>query len=474
VVQASTTALINTPVEFTRREAIAAVLSKVIFGSLITLIALAAIPYGTADPWWKAIFSSLVFIIAIGWVIEGWLSGSWTTGGESVLLPMIALAVFSLLQTLSFGGSSAAGVSREFWNAISADPYQTRFFVMQLVALTIAGAMFYRYAGTASRINTIIFVIIGVALLSALFGIVRQTSQHQMGFGLPRLKPETGYGQFINKNHFALLMEMAFGLGLGLILAGRITRERALIYLAALLPIWTALVLSNSRGGLVAMMAQIVIAVMFFGSISSQSLGRSRLLKIVQSWPVRIALAAVLVVGVFLGTVWMGGDRLASNIEAVRHEFDDAIAASHVGGARKDTWRATLRMFKAHPIAGVGLGGYWIAVTAYHDASGVLTPQEAHNEYLELLASGGIIGFAIGVWFVFVVVKRMRQNLKSSDAYQRSVSFAAMLAITGVAVHSLVDFGLHMLVNALIFVALLTIATRPDIENVSPARIQAS
>jgi hypothetical protein len=34
-----------------------------------------------------------------------------------------------------------------------------------------------------------------------------------------------------------------------------------------------------------------------------------------------------------------------------------------------------------------------------------------------------------------------------------------MLGIMGVAVHSLFDFGLHMLVNALIFVSLIIIAT---------------
>jgi O-antigen ligase len=213
------------------------------------------------------------------------------------------------------------------------------------------------------------------------------------------------------------------------------------------------------------MMAQLVIAVMTFGSVSPQRRERGRLVEIIQSWPVRIALAAVLVLGVFLGTVWMGGDRLASNIEAVRNEFNDQAGPHHVGGARKDTWKATLWMFKAHPIAGVGMGGYWIAVTAYHDASGVLTPQEAHNDYLELLASGGLIGFIIGGWFVFAVVKRIRQNLKSPDPYDRAITFAATLGIAGVAVHSLVDFGLHMLVNALIFVALLTIATRQPTEN---------
>jgi O-antigen ligase len=421
----------------------------------LILIALTAVPYGTSEPWWKLFFASLMFLLAAAWLVDGLLSGSWKTAGTPVLLPLIALSAFALFQTLSFPNRGSS------WIAISADPYQTRIFALQLMALTIAGALFYRYAGTRARINTLIYVIIFVAVASAIFGLIRQTTQHAAGFGLPRLQTDSGYGQFINKNHFAFLMEMAFGLGVGLIVAGGITRERALIYFASLLPIWTALVFSNSRGGMLAMMAQLVIAALLFTSASdTANRGTGRVVEILRSWPVRIALMAVLILGVFIGTVWVGGDRLASNLEAVRIEFNDETAATRHGANRNEIWKATLRMFQAHPIAGAGMGGYWVAITAYHDASGRLTPQEAHNDYLELLASGGLIGIAIGGWFIFVVWKRISRNLLSRDRFTRAVTFAATLGIAGVAIHSLVDFGLHMIVNALIFIALITIATR--------------
>jgi putative inorganic carbon (HCO3(-)) transporter len=159
-----------------------------------------------------------------------------------------------------------------------------------------------------------------------------------------------------------------------------------------------------------------------------------------------------------MGTIWVGGDRLISNIEAVGSEFD-ASAASRYGSSRTEIWKATWKMFSEHPIAGVGLGAYWVAISGYHDSSGKRTPHEAHSDYLELLASGGMIGFALGVWFAFAVVRKALRNLSSRDHYRRAVTFAATLGIAGVAIHSLVDFGLHMIVNALIFVALITIAT---------------
>ena len=95
--------------------------------------------------------------------------------------------------------------------AVSADPYQTRFFALKLLALTLAGVLLFRYAVTERRLRIVMNVVIGVAVASALFGIVRQTTQHSVGFGLPLLVPDSGYGQFINYNHFAYLMEMALG-----------------------------------------------------------------------------------------------------------------------------------------------------------------------------------------------------------------------------------------------------------------------
>jgi O-antigen ligase len=119
----------------------------------------------------------------------------------------------------------------------------------------------------------------------------------------------------------------------------------------------------------------------------------------------------------------------------------------------------TLKMFAAHPVLGVGMGAYWVAVPAYHDASGTSTPQEAHNDYLELLASGGLVGFAIGVWFLIAVVKKAKANLGSPQRLRRAACLGAAIGIAGVAVHSLVDFGLHMIVNALVFTTLIVIAT---------------
>jgi O-antigen ligase len=456
------------PVEIEEQESprgaallVAHFLGNAIFVSLLVLIVFTAIPYGTVEGWWKAFFVCLVSALCIAWIIEGLLSGSWAISGLAILAPLVALATFSFLQSLPLGTQAAPGISYSSWQAISAAPFDTRFFLLQLLGLIFAAALLFRYVSTERRLGALIHVIIAVAVVSAIYGMLRQTTQHSVGFGLPLIRPGEGYGQFVNKNHFAFLMEMAFGLALGMILAGGVKREKALIYFAAMLPIWTALVLSNSRGGLLAMLAQVIASVLLF-TIVVPAPGKTQLplLKVARMLPVRILLLLVLLTGLVFGTVWMGGDRLATSLEHARDEFDPATTAARLGASRNEIWRASWQMFKAHPTAGVGLGAYGIAIPAYHDASGVLTPQEAHNEYLELLACGGLIGMAIGAWFGVAVFRKTLNNLRSSNRFRRAASFGAALGIIGVAVHSLFEFGLHLIVNALVFAALIVIATQ--------------
>src|ERR1700674_1205033 len=173
----------------------------------------------------------------------------------------------------------------------------------------------------------------------------------------------------------------------------------------------------------------------------------------------RLVLLLVLVFVVAFGTLWLGGDRLATRIEQSRYEFSSNNPESRQGVSRKEIWRVTLRMFAAHPVLGVGMGAYWVAVSTFHDASGTTMPQEAHNDYLELLASGGLVGLAVGVWFAVALFRRTRQNLHSPNRFRRAACFGATIGIIGVAVHSLVDFGLHMIVNAFVFTTLVMIAT---------------
>ena len=391
---------------------------------------LTPIPYGTVEPWWKAAFICAV----LGIFILGIIQNQIFKNPSPVLLPLLAFTLFAFLQT-----------------QISTDPFQTKFFALQLAGLTAFLALLYRYAATEKRVRILLYTVIGVAIGSAVFGMFRQ-SQHQTGFILPLLKPNQGFAQFVNKNHFAYLMEMAFGLGIGLIVTRRSRRDWVLLHVALLLPIWVGLVLSNSRGGILAMLTQVLIAAFLVLSTRSEGLRTPRLLAM------RAALVVALVAGVLFGTLWIGGDRLVSTIEAAS-DLSANTATDREGASRNEIWRASAKMFAAHPVLGAGLGAYWARISAHHVASGALVPQEAHNDYLELLASAGVVGLLLGVWFVVIVFRAARQQLWSSTGFMRAARLGAIVGIAGVAVHSLFDFGLHLFGNTVVFMTMIMIAT---------------
>jgi O-antigen ligase len=438
-------------------------LSAIVFYALLVVILLIPIPYGAADPWWEAVLEFVVFALAIISVVEFSISPDVKSLPFALAAPLLALIAFAFFQTVLPGSNAASSTGLQVWRAISADPLATRLWAMKMSAFLLMGLMLARYTSSDRRLKWLIGVIAIVGVGSALLGIFRQTTQRHDGFlFFNRLTVGFGYAQFVNRNQFAYLAEMVLGILLGLLVSRSVKKEKKLVYLAASVTLWTALVLSVSRGGILAMLCQIFFLFVIWATadVRSSSAGSDSLLgRLRHSRLLRVMLAGALLATVLAGTIWMGGDQLSTRLENAPAEMSGG-ANQNAGISRVEIWRATWAMIKDHPIAGVGFGGYWIAIPQYHRGSGEATPQEAHNDYLELVASGGVIGLALGLWFLVVFLRRAGLIWKTSRGYSRAAALGAMIGIFGVAVHSVSDFGLHNATNATIFTALVVIATR--------------
>lgn len=443
-------------------------LERLVFYGLLVVIALSAIPYGTVEPWWIALFECVIFALGAIWFLNGLAKSDWRWPATPLLWPLVALFIFIFIQTIDFGGSrGTADIEGALRGTISADPYETRLVILKLLALILTFVLLVRHTASHRRLRALIYVVVSIGVISALFGILRQTThRNSAGFFLPYLMPNSGYGQFINRNHFAFLMEMAFGLLLGLLIGGGVSRERVLLYVSLALPIWFALILSNSRGGIFSMLGQLIFAALLFTLVrapqlkSAGNVEASGWLRHVRNSAVtRVLLITCLLIAVAISVVWIGGDQLASRIEMGQAATSVEKIESRQGESRSEVWRASWALIKDNLLAGVGFGGYWAVIPKYHDASGELTPQQAHNDYLEILASGGLIGAALCAWVVFALLKQARVQLRSTDSFRRAACFGALVGLFGVAVHSLFDFGLHVTVNALVSVILIVLAT---------------
>jgi O-antigen ligase len=458
------------------RTRISLLLERIIFYGLLTVTALTAIiPFGGLEPWWARGFECAIFVLTALWIIEGLLSGGWGVRGRSMLFPLIVVTIFAFAQTLPLWSfdSESIGIDGVAWKTLSIDPYGTRRVALKLLAYVIFFALLLRYTYSKYRLQVLLYVVIGIGLASALFGIARQGMQQTPGFVLPYLRPGQGYGQFVYHNAFAFLMVMCVGLVLGLIIRGGVRRDRVLIYLAIALPLWTALVLSNSRGGILSMISQMPFLAILYSAAgpSREYLEKSGgvhkwFLRATGSMIVRAALVLGLIVTLAISALWLGGDSLVNKLGQ-----DEITAEGGLTGLRRiDLWRETWPLVRANAVTGVGFGAYWVAIDKHLNTSGRWKPYAAHNDYLDLLASGGLIGVALAGWFVFAVIKRTRKQLRSSDKFRRAACAGALVGLFGVAVHSLFDFALQISLNSLIFVVLIVIATAEISNGLSKAK----
>lgn len=448
-------------------------LDPFIFYALLIIVVLTAIPYGTFEPWWKAVFQCAIFTLGLLWVVEGTFSGTWLVRQHRLLIPLVALVVFAIMQTTvplraGLSGSPFGTNSR----LISFAPYDTRMAVFQLMALIVTAGLLLRYTSTSRRLMALVYVVVGIGLASTLFGFIRRSSQVKPGFVLPLLLPDdptvfgaAGFAQFINHNHYAFLVEMSLGLLLGLMLRRPLKPNRLILGLALAIPVWIAIVYSGSRGGMASMIAQIVFVALavFIASPGRELLkteARRKQGRAIGPFLItRVVFITAFLVVMVAGVIWIGGEPLAYRLEHLPNEFGVKDSDKYARTNRSTIWPMTWEVIKDHPMAGVGFGGYWVAITRYHQGSGKMTPQEAHNDYLELVASGGLIGAVFVVWFIALFLRELVIRSRHSGGVGGAYSGGALAGIFAVAIHSLVDFGLHVTINAVVFTILIAIAT---------------
>lgn len=444
---------------------------RLIFNSLLLIIGLAAVPFGSVEPWWEGIFESAIFMLGVCWIVTNTIGKRWDV--PLMLAPIIGLLLLSCLQTLPFWHTTVGtDLLPGTYQTISIDPFETTRFVIKFLSVALTLAMLMRYTVSHQRALALIHLVIIVGAASAVFAICRSglpaTGFTAMWDG--KLQGES-FGQFMNRSHFALLMEMSLGPALGLAYCTGHGLKRYL-YVAAACIICLAVILANSRGGVISMLGQLgFFSWMSFGwafdGLSSQQhshskhrSGLQRVWRRGRTFALRCLLSLFLLGAIFFIVLWLGGEPVRHRLESVPGEFVARKGdLENKGPRRLEIWGATWKLIRAHPLSGSGLGAYKTAITKYLLASNDWRPQQAHNEYLELVAGGGVIGGALGLSFVLILIKDARKRLRETDAFRRAVCLGALVGLVGVTIHSLVDFGLHIMVNALVCCALVALAT---------------
>jgi O-antigen ligase len=356
--------------------------------------------------------------------------------------------------------NATIGYRPEPWHAISIDQAST------IVALALFVAFALMLVGLVRAIRliplrtlTASLAVLGLAF--ALLGIVQAAAIDRKdplvyGFWRPGYGA-TPFGPFVNKNHFAGWMLMVLPVALADVLARVAARSRAGRFE------WPTLlrVMAGARSGQLVLG---IVAVGIMGLTIVLTASRSGMAGVALSFAVlggaiwlrpetraaRRALTAGLVALAGTAVVWGGA---AATIARFGQAADGLSGRWHA-------WHDTVRIVRDFLPLGTGLGTYGQAMLIYQTGDRTGLYQQAHNDYLQLFAEGGLlvaIPAAVALGLLVVQIWR-RLQAPDDDVTSRWLRMGAVAGLAGIAAQSVVEFSLQMPGNTAMLVVLLAIA----------------
>ena len=327
--------------------------------------------------------------------------------------------------------------------------------------LVLGGARLFSMRG--ARRVAVALTVVGVAL--ALAGLVqsRFPGGDIYGFWKP-LSGGSPFGPFVNRNHFAGWMLMALPVTLGL-LCGGIAQA-----MSGVRPDWRARVLWCSSPGasrLVLLAAgAIVMALSLVMTMSRLGMAALALALLVTGGCIarrqrsghRAAAMAYLVLLIVVVVSWTGAEAIGSRFgEANWGDLND----------RRGAWDDAIGIAAKFPLTGTGLNTYGVATLFYQQHDLARHYAQAHNDYLQLAAEGGLlltVPFAMSAGFLIIAVRR--RFLEEGATGANWLRIGAVTGLVAIAFQETVEFSLQMPGNALLFAVLCAIALHraPDVD----------
>ncbi|MGZ7065268.1 MAG: O-antigen ligase family protein, partial [Candidatus Aminicenantales bacterium] len=325
------------------------------------------------------------------------------------------------------------------------------------------GFLTLRTVRTRRRIEIFVLVIIASALFQAFYGMAETFSGSEKIFGYQK-KYNIGSvtGTYVNRNHFAGFMEMAFPLSLGYLLAkakyflmekglswrrkilwfGQEGLQWSILFGLGTVFIGVALIFSKSRSGVMIFLLTVILAAAAFGSwreLSDRADERRRrrgILRLVAA----VVLAAVL---------WLG-------IGPIIERFGEMDISKE---ARRTFMTNTFEMAREFPWAGTGKGNFVYAYAMYKKVDIGTMLSYAHNDYLEIAAENGFVAgvclISAGFWLLVFLAGHWR---KRRNNFAKGIGLGAILGILALIIHGFTDFNFQIPANAVYFVGFCALA----------------
>ncbi|CAK8716958.1 MAG: O-antigen ligase [Candidatus Electronema aureum] len=437
------------------------------FVGFVAVLFFAPLAFGTTEIWSTVTAQLLVTLTAVVCFFPRLPSGKAVFYRVPGVIPLVLCLVwlyaqciplpFSWVQQLSPGTAFAYQPVLELlppdtWIPLTVNRQATLLEGMRFTAYALFYILTVQLLISSKKLSTTVTSIVWLTLFIAFASMLQRAAAPDTLFWVRPLQSSFGsFGPWVYKNQYAGFMVMTCPLVLAFFLLHRPLADKNASFRERLLHLFSgaganlhfffgfgvivvlaSVLLAQSRGGILSL----AFALLLFFFLLARSQGKIQTLTLL-----------VLVGGLLLAGGWFSW-------EAIFAKFDKAFdtATGTLQDARLPIWQDAVKIIPHFLLTGAGFGSFIDVFPSYKSFADSLIYDHAHNDYLELLTDGGLIGFFLAAWFVGAVLRSgWRQIFRRKDRLSVLTAIAAFSGIAGLLFFSITDFNLHNWANGLYF-----------------------
>ena len=386
--------------------------------SLIVLLVFTPLARGTVQVWAISIAHFITLVMLTAYLLQITFRAQFRWVRTPLDLPLIALFVLAVISSFS---------SIEWHAGLHA--------LMKLANYIILYFIIVNTIRERAQVRRVAYTIMGVGTFLALFGMVKYLGEvcpPWWDYGTLHKGFSATYG---NHNHLAGYLEMTIPITIGLLIAVRKGWVKALCGFSLFL-LCMALTLTLSRGGWISgILALGFMLIVYLIKTKKEYRG--------------IMVVAISVTTIVVLTV-LASTQVTERLETLTHGEDDPSWKGRTAVAS-----ATLDLIGDYPLLGTGPGTFPIAFTPYRPAGLNAKYLQAHNDYLHFISETGILTVGIILWLMVATFwSGIRKIMTTNSRLTLGITLGSLGGIVAIMVHSVSDFNLHLMANAILFTVL--------------------
>jgi len=368
-------------------------------------------------------FRLFTLLALLAFLTKALLTGGVKLRPAPLTYPVILVGLSSLLSTVWTNnlGTSVFGVYEDFEGLLTIANYILLWFLVT------------QYIRNLTDARKFLAAVITAGTLAAGYGVAQN-----FGFDFVMWNPNTYsatrlFGTLGNPNFLAAYVLMALPVATISFWMSRRPAVKGLLLFTVLIMLG-CIFFTKSRGALYALAVEMaaLAAYMFFDARRADGLWRNN-----RRWMLALGLLALLSLG--LPTVRSAITEAVSRTAATLN-----VRALHIT-PRLYIWRSALQMIRDRPLTGSGLDTFQITFPKYRLAeywrlewNG--TPEKAHNFFLQIGATTGLLGLGAWLWMIILYFIILARQMRTLSPPRRHLAFGIGVAQLGFLVQNQFNF----------------------------------